>query len=145
MSRSLPLLALLALSTLAGCEACAADPHAAAQSADAGVVVRSPSAPAVCYVAARERTRLLDDQIFVLCQGAPTAAGPVDCFVAAQRELLLTDPQRVGLCRCAMSPEPVVCYRMLQSETQLTDPQIEQLCAPTLTGALLSNCLPIGG
>lgn len=138
-------LGVAATLALAGCDGCAADRHARAQALDAGVVfvpAPSPSAPAFCYIAARDRTMLLDDQIFALCQGAPTPTGPVDCFVQASRRLMFTDTQRVLLCRCAISAEPVDCVEMLNRETFLPDREIEQLCSPTLSRGLLSSCVP---
>ncbi|HEY8427629.1 MAG TPA: hypothetical protein VIL20_04610 [Sandaracinaceae bacterium] len=131
---------------LGGCEGCGEERRVRAQALDAGVVAApvlpSPSAPAICYVAASEQTELLDDQIFALCQGAPTATGPVECYVAAARRLMLTDAQRVALCRCAPSAEPVDCVEMLERETRLLQREIEQLCAPTLSRGLLANCIP---
>lgn len=144
-SMCIVLVVALIASALTGCNGCGADRHAEAQGLDGGVVaVPSPIAPATCFVIAQERTRLFDDQIFTLCQGAPST-GPVDCFQAAQRELLFTDPQRIALCRCAPSSAPVACVDMLQRETFLTDAEIMELCSPTLSGGLLSNCRPVGG
>lgn len=137
---------LLGSTLLAGCTGCDADRHAEAQALDGGVVSYVPSyaGPATCFIQARRQTRLLDTQMFQLCQGAPTP-GPVACFVAARRDLMFTDPQRIALCRCAISTEPVACVEMLERETWLTDAEMLQLCAPTLSGALLSNCRPVGG
>lgn len=148
LRRSLALAAaMLASAALTGCEGCAADRHARAQALDAGVVPRAvqPMAPALCYVAGREQTTLLEAQIFALCQGAPTPTGPIDCYVAALRRLTLTDAQRVALCRCAPSAAPVACFEMLEDETFLLDAQIEQLCAPTLVQGLLPSCVPRTG
>jgi hypothetical protein len=137
--------AALAASALAGCSGCAADRRAEAQALDGGVIAApSPIAPATCFVLAQERTRLVDDQILALCQGAPST-GPVECYEAAQSALLFTDPQRLALCRCAPSSAPVACVEMLQRETFLTDPEIAQLCSPTISGGLLANCRPTGG
>lgn len=138
---------LLSVAALGGCDACSGGGrHAEAQGPDGGVAIPSPSpaGPALCFVLAQERTRLFDEQIFELCQGAPTS-GPVECYEAAERQLLFTDPQRIALCRCARSAEPVVCVEMLNRETFLTDVQITELCSPTISGALLSNCRPRGG
>lgn len=131
--------------SLAGCDGCAADRSAEAQGLDGGVVpLPSPSAPATCFVVAQTQTRLFDEQIFQLCQGAPST-GPVECYQAAEQELLFTDPQRIALCRCSRSSEPVVCVNMLEEETFLTDTQILELCSPTISGGLLVNCRPSGG
>lgn len=142
---SISIVAVLAIVLFSGCDGCAADPAVEAQALDGGVVpLPSPSAPATCFVVAQTQTRLFDEQIFDLCQGAPSV-GPVECYQAAERELLFTDPQRITLCRCARSSEPVACVSMLQEETFLTDPQILELCAPSISGALLRNCRPSGG
>lgn len=157
----IPLLALASLG-LAGCVGCAADRHAEAQAPDGGApppppepeplpapetVPRAPYAwngPARCFVEAQRRVRLLDDQAFLLCQGA-VSAGPVDCYVSARRDLMLDDRQRLTLCRCAGGPEPVECVDLLERETWLTDAQMVELCAPSIVGRLLPNCRPAGG
>lgn len=136
----------LALSTgLTGCEGCAADRSAHAQVLDAGM--RTPNGyplpgPAGCYLAAQERTNLLDLQAYQLCQGAPTPMGPIDCFVESERRLMLTDAQSLLLCRCAASSQPVECFEMLDESTRLTDPEIQELCSPTLSLGLLASCYP---
>lgn len=142
---SFALAVVLAMTIASGCDGCAADRNVEAQGLDGGTVpLPSPSGPALCFVMAQEQTRLVDTQIFTLCQGAPSP-GPVQCFLATEGTLMMTDPQRITLCRCARSPEPVACVEMLEGETFLTDVQIIELCAPTLSGGLLANCRPSGG
>ncbi len=136
----------LVVACVSGCDGCDARRHVEAQPLDGGAPrPRTPTypGPAICYVQAQRRTRLLDQQVFSLCQGAPSA-GPVACFNVA-RSLLFTDAQRIALCRCAQDTEPVACVEFLDRETWLTDAEMLQLCSPTISGVLLSNCRPVGG
>jgi hypothetical protein len=100
------------------------------------------SATASCFLLAKDRTNLLDDQASDLCRGTPSATGPVLCYESADDALLLTVSQRLELCRCAESSEPVNCYARLRRESQLADAQIAELCAPASVDQLLPNCRP---
>jgi hypothetical protein len=144
------LAAFLCATSLASGGGCAAEQRAEAQGMDGGVAPAPPPSvprgaypgPAVCFVEAQQRTRLLDSQAFTLCQGAQ-GLGPVACYTAARRTYF-TDPQRIVLCRCAYGTEPVDCVQFLERETFLTDREVLELCSPTISGRLLANCLPIG-
>ena len=103
---------------------------------------RDTSATASCFLLAKERTNLLDDQAATLCRGTPSATGPVLCYESADAGLLLTTGQRIELCRCAESTEPVDCYARLRRGSQLADAQIADLCAPANVEQLLANCRP---
>jgi hypothetical protein len=103
---------------------------------------RDTSATANCFLLAKDRTNLLDDQASDLCRGTPSATGPVLCYESADDALLLTSGQRLELCRCAESTEPVDCYARLRRESQLADAQIAELCAPASVDQLLPNCRP---
>ncbi len=104
-----------------------------------------PYAAADCYLQARERTSLLQEQIEALCVGAPSPTGPIDCFLAARRQLRIPDDDAILLCRCAPNTGPYECFERMRRRTDLTDAQIEHLCSPTLSQGLLANCRPVGG
>ncbi len=99
-------------------------------------------APAlVCFERADQETTLSNDDAYLLCQGAGSAA-PVDCFLRAKNELVLGDAQRIALCRCATTTEPVECASQAKRRTTLSDDRILGTCAARSAARLADDCSP---
>jgi hypothetical protein len=76
---------------------------------------RDTSATANCFLLAKDRTNLLDDQASDLCRGTE----PVDCYARLRRESQLADAQIAELCAPASVDQllpncrPAADYRSL--------------------------------
>jgi hypothetical protein len=97
-----------------------------------------------CYTSARLDTTLDDDQRFLLCQGANTAA-PVMCFNRARIETTLDTRQSIVLCRCAFDTSPIDCWEEGRTDLSLESDEIVGLCSTIVQYQLYPNCLPVWG
>lgn len=96
-----------------------------------------------CIAVAQDQTLIDEGDAEKLCEGSPSANGPVDCYALGQDETTLSNVQLIELCRCAVDVTPVQCFTRGLEITDMFDGRVIDECRPIRVQRLRFDCTPL--